>query len=341
MQAQVQAVSCRSLSLPLARAPQASLRSRRSSHRVYAAVQSTVEVQETGIASLQGTSRKQNEDRFAVSLDGSVSLGYAAVFDGHGGYACAEWLSNNLLAYVEKFWESSPSPEGAIDAAFLAADRKILTPKSGLFGMMGERGIGGSKCGATGAVVLLYKGANGKRMLMSANAGDARVLLGRGATAVQLSEDHVPDSEEERLRIEAQNPNPNMPLVRYVGGTWRVGGLLALSRAFGDAYLKGTGQFEGIQAGGDGYSSGFGVIAEPHVETVELTDEDKWVIVSSDGLFANMERGGGGGISNEEAISMCNKMAGKSCNEISQTLAEAAVEAGSTDDVTVVVLRLK
>jgi hypothetical protein len=28
--------------------------------------------------------------------------------------------------------------------------------------------------------------------------------------------------------------------VRYVGGTWRVGGLLALSRAFGDAYLKGS-----------------------------------------------------------------------------------------------------
>lgn len=51
----------------------------------------------------------------------------------------------------------------------------------------------------------------------------------------------------------AQNPNPNMPLVRYVGGTWRVGGLLALSRAFGDAYLKGTGQFEGVPAGSDGY----------------------------------------------------------------------------------------
>lgn len=44
--------------------------------------------------------------------------------------------------------------------------------------------------------------------------------------------------ESERLRIEAQNPNPKMPMVRYIGGTWRVGGLLALSRAFGDSYLK-------------------------------------------------------------------------------------------------------
>ena len=44
--------------------------------------------------------------------------------------------------------------------------------------------------------------------------------------------------EDERKRIERFNPNPKMPLVRFVGGTWRTGGILALSRAFGDAYLK-------------------------------------------------------------------------------------------------------
>ena len=55
--------------------------------------------------------------------------------------------------------------------------------------------------------------------------------------------------QEERDRIEAMNPNPKLPLVRYQGGTWRVGGLLALSRAFGDAYLKGSLQFEGVAAG--------------------------------------------------------------------------------------------
>jgi hypothetical protein len=47
-----------------------------------------------------------------------------------------------------------------------------------------------------------------------------------------------PCRESERVRIERNNPNPKLPMVRYVGGTWRVGGLLALSRAFGDAYLK-------------------------------------------------------------------------------------------------------
>lgn len=298
---------------------------------------------ETGIASVQGTSRKQNEDRFALDIEAKTSpVSYAAVFDGHGGYACSDWLSTNFINYVSKFWDPSSSPKASISNAFTAADRKILAPKGGFLGMVGERGIGGSKCGSTAAVALFFKDkTSGKPLILSANAGDARILLGRAGKPVQLSEDHVPDSEDERNRIEAQNPNPNMPLVRYIGGTWRVGGLLALSRAFGDAYLKGTGQFEGVQAGSDGYSSGFGVIADPHIVIEEITADDTWVIVSSDGLFANEERGGGGGLSNEEVIKMCDKLTKKSCSEIALSLVDAAQDAGTTDDVTVAVIRLK
>lgn len=35
--------------------------------------------------------------------------------------------------------------------------QKILSPKGGFMGMVGERGIGGSKCGSTAAVALVYK----------------------------------------------------------------------------------------------------------------------------------------------------------------------------------------
>lgn len=78
-----------------------------------------------------------------------ASLPYFAVFDGHGGDACSDWLSQNFVKYVRKEFDSGSaldgSPESAITDAFLAADKKILQPKGGLFGAMGERGIGGSK----------------------------------------------------------------------------------------------------------------------------------------------------------------------------------------------------
>ena len=37
------------------------------------------------------------------------------------------------------------------------APQRILAPKAGFMGMVGERGIGGSKCGSTAAVAMLYK----------------------------------------------------------------------------------------------------------------------------------------------------------------------------------------
>ena len=58
---------------------------------------------------------------------------------------------------------------------------------------MGERGVGGSKCGATAAVALLFPGERGTTQLLAANVGDARVLLCRRGKAVQLTVDHVPD----------------------------------------------------------------------------------------------------------------------------------------------------
>lgn len=74
----------------------------------------------------------------------------------------------------------------------LQADRKLLAPKPGLFGGFGERGVGGSKCGATGVVTLLYS-VKGKQKLLAANVGDSRALLISKGEAVQLTVDHVPD----------------------------------------------------------------------------------------------------------------------------------------------------
>jgi protein phosphatase 1K len=62
-------------------------------------------------------------------------------------------------------------------------------------------------------------------------------------------------------------------------------------------------------------------------------------VLASDGLFAEEARGGGGGLDNATVAELCTAGAA-SCGALAETLAAAAQKVGSTDDVTVVVLRL-
>lgn len=69
--------------------------------------------------------------------------------------------------------------------------------------------------------------------------------------------------------------------------------------------------------------------------------DDTWIIVASDGLFENEVRGGGGGLDNQEAVDLClNSKKSTSAEQLASELVEAAQQAGTTDDVTVAVLRL-
>ena len=131
-------------------------------------------------------------------------------------------------------------------------------------------------------------------------------------------------------------------------------------------------QFEGLKSGvGTSYESGFGVTAEPDVTVTGLGAGDEWLIISSDGeerkevfflfkrerrnrkkknahsqppipppsgLLINVERGGGGGLTNEQACAIAQACG--DADEAARALVAAAVEAGSTDDVTVVVFKL-
>lgn len=70
------------------------------------------------------------------------------------------------------------------------------------------------------------------RYIIVANVGDSRAVLCHGGIAIPLSFDHKPDRPDERARIEASGGR-----VIYLNGA-RVEGILAMSRALGDKYLK-------------------------------------------------------------------------------------------------------
>ena len=312
--------------------------------RVASAAAGTATTRATGSASVKGTVRKQNEDRYATyesnaATDGTPTT-MLSVFDGHGGEAVSEWLKTKLHDIILEEWAKADFPLEALRVACLRADATLVAPPEGFFAAFGERGVGGSKCGSTAAIVALYE-EGGSTRLCTANVGDARILLVRDGKAVQLSVDHVPDDEAERKRIDRGNPNLRKSLVTFTEGSWRVGGVLALSRAFGDSFLKESGRFEGIGEKNADYGSGFGLNAEPDCYIEQITPADSWVLLSSDGLFENPERGGGGGWTNQElADYLLAAPADKDPETLAKELIEQAVAKGSTDDVTVQLLRL-
>jgi Protein phosphatase 2C len=75
----------------------------------------------------------------------------------------------------------------ASPAALTQNKNKERAMRAGGWMGMGERGVGGSKCGATAAAAVLYQKKDGATNLLAANVGDSRVLLIRGCEAIQLT----------------------------------------------------------------------------------------------------------------------------------------------------------
>lgn len=95
-----------------------------------------------------------------------------------------------------------------------------------------------------------------------ANSGDARLVIVGEYGARQLTEDHRIDNPEERERIE-KNGGIIMPPYVYKGG---IG--LEPTRTLGDAYFK-----------------DIGVICTPDLGFYTLDNNDKWILIGTDGLF--------------------------------------------------------
>lgn len=154
------------------------------------------------------------------------------------------------------------------------------------------------------AVATLY--IQGERFY-AANAGDSRVVIGAGSKAVQLTLDHKPGLPEERTRIEVLGGS----VISW--GVPRVQGILAMSRALGDPGLKPF------------------VSPEPRVVEGLLGRENDVAVIACDGVWDIM--------TTEEAVGLA-RMADDPEQGAAQ-IVRRALERGSTDNVTVIVLDLR
>lgn len=238
-----------------------------------------------------------NESQVAEDSSKAVETdnGYFAIFDGHAGTFAAEWCGKKLHLILEEVMRKSPStpvPE-LLDQTFTSVDQqleKLPLKNSGCTAVISvlrwEDRVPSSNS-ATGSAALapvaaaaksdstetpvqetasagaaalpkLQEKAVRQRVLYTANVGDARIVLCRNGKALRLSYDHKGSDENEGKRI----ANAGGLILNN-----RVNGVLAVTRALGDAYLKDL------------------VTGHPYTtETVIQPDADEFIILACDGV---------------------------------------------------------
>nr|VDD27037.1 unnamed protein product [Brassica oleracea] len=245
-----------------------------------------------GYASSAGK-RSSMEDFFETRIDGidGEIVGLFGVFDGHGGARAAEYLKRHLFSNLITHPKFISDTKSAIADAYNHTDSELLES---------ENSHTRDDAGSTASTAILV----GDRLLV-ANVGDSRAVICRAGNAFAVSRDHKPDQSDERERIE------NAGGFVMWAGTWRVGGLLAVSRSFGDRLLK---QY---------------VIADPEIQEEKIDDSLEFLILASDGLWDVF--------SNEEAVAVVKEV--EEPEESTKKLVGEAIKRGSADNITCVVVR--
>ncbi|XP_074319628.1 putative protein phosphatase 2C 75 isoform X2 [Silene latifolia] len=202
---------------------------------------------------------------------------FFAVYDGHGGSHVSTLCKEKLHTLVkDELMRITPTP-CAINNHPQVSDEEDLLWNQALkraFMRMDDLALSTCACGVAAAAVHDCDCATSTvgstatvavvtpDKIIVANCGDSRaVLCRRRARDFPLSADHKPDRPDELARIEAAGGR-----VMYLDGA-RVQGVLAMSRAIGDKFLKPI------------------VISEPEITITRRDPEDECIILASDGFW--------------------------------------------------------
>lgn len=287
------------------------------------------------------------------TLNELAMTSFAAVFDGHGGDECSNYLVEALPRHIRSHMlaerdalrtaiESSRGVRGGhseqtedatselmrriLKNAYLRTDKEFISPKSA------------PQSGSTAATVLLMG-----RRLFAANVGDSRVVLCRGGgQCVELTSDHKPSRPDEAARV------------RAAGGFIlhkRVMGELAITRAFGDKSFK-MGIKAMLEEEAEELNSGTSglndndiakdltaplVSSEPEIASMVLSHNDEFLLLACDGLFDVFRSQDAIALARQELIAHRGEPA-----EVARILSDQAIRVRrSRDNVSILIVVLR
>ncbi|MED6191951.1 hypothetical protein PIB30_005427 [Stylosanthes scabra] len=291
-----------------------------------------------GVTSVCGR-RRDMEDSVCVRpsfcYESHRGFHYFGVFDGHGCSHVATMCKEKLHDIVKDEIRGAKKDEqelewkSMMEKGFSRMDDEVQSWSQGNHSSACRCELQTPHCDAVGSTAAVAVVTPDK--IVVSNCGDSRAVLCRKGRAIPLSSDHKPDRPDELLRVQAAGGR-----VIY----WdvpRVLGMLAMSRAIGDNYLKPY------------------VISEPEVTVTERSDDDECLIIASDGLWDVVSNDTACGV-----VRMCLKAqkppsppgspsgsevaadgSDRACSDASILLTKLALARHSEDNVSVVVVDLR
>ncbi|KAF8400898.1 hypothetical protein HHK36_014201 [Tetracentron sinense] len=275
---------------------------------------------EDAVAVIPGFMSRTCEHVGGCTAPGSRSAGvispvhFFGVYDGHGGSQVAKFCAERIHEVVaEEYDRGGVGGDGwrrrwetAFSNGFERADNEVV-----------DEGIAPELVGST-AVVVAVSGCQ----IISSNCGDSRAVLCQGTRTVPLTIDHKPDREDELARIEGEGGR----VINWNGA--RVFGVLAMSRAIGDRYLRPW------------------IIPVPEVTFKQRSEDDECLIVASDGLWDVMSSDEVGQVARQllrrrRRSIMTNESSSPPAQSVADYLTDLAYRKSSTDNISVIVVDLK
>ncbi|XP_042488917.1 protein phosphatase 2C 56-like [Macadamia integrifolia] len=245
---------------------------------------------------------------------GEISpLHFFGVYDGHGGSQVAKFCAERVHEVVAEEWGRLGNGDGwrrrwevAFSTGFERADNEVVAES-----------IAPEIVGST-AIVAAVSGCQ----IITSNCGDSRAVLCQGTRTIPLTVDHKPDREDELVRIEGGGGK----VINWNGA--RVLGVLAMSRAIGDRYLRPW------------------IIPVPEVTFTTRSEEDECLIVASDGLWDVMTNDEVGEVARQllrrlRRSTVANGSSSTPAQSVADHLTDVAYRRNSSDNISVIVVDLK